>query len=98
MGAAIPTAYDIPLAAQIVGVVEVYDALTTGWHHQPALPKDKAIEYIQSCASWWSAQVTEAFNTAARSWGVPEMATLAGSISTLGLSSPRAAFAREYRE
>jgi putative nucleotidyltransferase with HDIG domain len=63
---------DIPQAAQIVGIVELYDALTTGWHHQPALPKGQAIERILSCRSWWSAQVYEAFVEAAKSWSEPE--------------------------
>jgi len=52
---------EIPLSAQIVGIVDVYDALTTTRAYQPALPMDQAIEQIAKCRGWWSDRVFEAF-------------------------------------
>jgi len=52
---------EIPLAAQIVGIADVYDALTTTRSYRPALSRDAAIAEIRRCASWWSEQVGAAF-------------------------------------
>jgi putative nucleotidyltransferase with HDIG domain len=52
---------DIPLAAQIVGIADVYDALTTTRAYQPALSVDAALVEITRCRSWWSDRVLAAF-------------------------------------
>ena len=52
---------EIPLGAQIVGIVDVYDALTTTRSYRPALTQEKAIEEIMRCRAWWSAPVVDAF-------------------------------------
>jgi putative nucleotidyltransferase with HDIG domain len=52
---------EIPVAAQIVGIVDVYDALTTERSYRPALPHEAAIAEIEKCRGWWSAPVYEAF-------------------------------------
>ena len=52
---------EIPLAAQIVGIVDVYDALTTERSYRPALARDVALAENQRCRSWWSPAVYDAF-------------------------------------
>jgi putative nucleotidyltransferase with HDIG domain len=51
----------IPISAQIVGIAEVFDALTTDWGHQAALPVERALERITGSRHWWSERVVEAF-------------------------------------
>jgi putative nucleotidyltransferase with HDIG domain len=53
----------IPLAAQVVGILDVYDALTTPRGYKEALPKALAIEKIVESRAWWSDRVVEAFLT-----------------------------------
>jgi putative nucleotidyltransferase with HDIG domain len=52
---------EIPLAAQVVGIVDVYDALTTTRAYQPALPPEQALERMSGLRGWWSEPVFEAF-------------------------------------
>jgi putative nucleotidyltransferase with HDIG domain len=52
---------DIPLSAQVVGIADVYDALTTTRAYHPALPPDQASEEITRCYRTWSEPVFEAF-------------------------------------
>jgi putative nucleotidyltransferase with HDIG domain len=52
---------EIPVSAQIVGILDVYDALTTARPYQPGLTKEQAIERITACQGWWSERVVEAF-------------------------------------
>jgi putative nucleotidyltransferase with HDIG domain len=52
---------EIPVAAQIVGIVDVYDALTTARSYRPAMPHDAAMLEIEKCRGRWSAPVYEAF-------------------------------------
>jgi putative nucleotidyltransferase with HDIG domain len=52
---------EIPIAAQIVGVVDVYDALTTARPYRPALAREAALLEIEKCRGWWSATVYAAF-------------------------------------
>jgi putative nucleotidyltransferase with HDIG domain len=54
---------EIPLAAQIVGIVDVYDALTTDRSYRPALSHDAALAEIERCKGWWSEAVYTAFQT-----------------------------------
>lgn len=51
----------IPLAAQIIGIADVYDALTTARSYRPAMPKDLAVAEIQRCRGWWRPDVYRAF-------------------------------------
>jgi putative nucleotidyltransferase with HDIG domain len=52
---------EIPLAAQIVGIVDVYDALTTARPYRPALARQAALAEIERCRGWWSEAVYAAF-------------------------------------
>jgi len=52
---------EIPLAAQIVGIWDVYDALTSQRAYQAALTPEQALEEITRCRRWWSDRVFEAF-------------------------------------
>ncbi len=52
---------EIPVAAQIVGIVDVYDALTTARSYRPAMSHDAAMMEIEKCRAWWSEAVYEAF-------------------------------------
>ncbi|HEX9394578.1 MAG TPA: HD domain-containing phosphohydrolase [Gemmatimonadales bacterium] len=52
---------EIPLAAQIVGIWDVYDALTTTRAYQAALTAEQALEEMTRCRAWWSERVFEAF-------------------------------------
>src|SRR6266849_1674560 len=52
---------DIPVSAQIVGIVDVYDALTTARAYQQGSSADGALEQIAQCRGWWSDRVYEAF-------------------------------------
>ena len=52
---------ELPLAAQIVGIVDVYDALTTTRPYRPALSQEAAMAEIQRCKGWWSEAVYSAF-------------------------------------
>jgi putative nucleotidyltransferase with HDIG domain len=55
---------EIPLTAQIVGILDAYDALTTNRAYQPALPVAEAIEQLTRRRAWWSERVFAAFLTA----------------------------------
>jgi len=52
---------EIPVSAQIVGIVDVYDALTTERSYRPALTHEAAMAEIEKCRSWWSGTVYTAF-------------------------------------
>jgi len=51
----------IPIAAQIVGIAEVFDAMTASRSYQTAVPFDGALERIAHQRRWWSDRVVEAF-------------------------------------
>jgi len=51
----------IPIAAQIVGILDVYDSLTTSRFGREALPADKAAWEMVSRRGWWSPKVFDAF-------------------------------------
>src|SRR2546426_514100 len=55
---------EIPVAAQIVGVVDVYDALTTTRPYRPAFSRPAALAQIDRCRGHWSEAVFSAFCTA----------------------------------
>ena len=52
---------EIPTSAQVIGIVDVYDALTTTRSYRPALSHAQAMQEIQTCRHWWRADVYEAF-------------------------------------
>ena len=52
---------DIPLSAQIVGILDVYDMLTTARAQHPGLPVDEAFEEIARLRGWWSERVFKVF-------------------------------------
>jgi HD-GYP domain-containing protein (c-di-GMP phosphodiesterase class II) len=59
----------IPLAAQIVGIVDAYDALMTGRFDEPPLTPAEALERITACRHWWSGPVFLAFRQSIGSHG-----------------------------
>jgi len=52
---------EIPLSAQIVGIADVYDALTTTRAYRPAMAHEVAVETMAKGRGAWSAEVFEAF-------------------------------------
>jgi putative nucleotidyltransferase with HDIG domain len=52
---------EIPLSAQIIGIADVYDALTTARSYRPAFPRDFALAELRRCRHWWWPEVYEAF-------------------------------------
>jgi len=54
---------EIPIAAQIVGIVDVFDALSTARPYRPALTREAALAEIEKCRGWWSDAVYAAFVT-----------------------------------
>ena len=56
----------VPLLAQIIGIADVYDALTTERPYKKALPSDAAIEvlFAEAARGWRDRQLIEAFITA----------------------------------
>jgi putative nucleotidyltransferase with HDIG domain len=55
---------EIPTNAQIIGVADVYDALTTTRSYRPAMTHAEAVAEIGRCRHWWRADVYEAFMSA----------------------------------
>ena len=52
---------EIPVSAQIVGIVDVYDALTTTRPYRPAFSPAAALAKIDQCRGHWSEAVFSAF-------------------------------------
>ncbi|HVT38207.1 MAG TPA: HD domain-containing phosphohydrolase [Gemmatimonadaceae bacterium] len=52
---------EIPLSAQIVGIVDVYDAVTTERSYRPAMTAERALAEITKVREAWSEQVYNAF-------------------------------------
>jgi putative nucleotidyltransferase with HDIG domain len=52
---------EIPLSAQIVGIAEVFDALTTPRAKNARLSPEQAVARMTECRSWWSERVFTAF-------------------------------------
>jgi HD-GYP domain-containing protein (c-di-GMP phosphodiesterase class II) len=52
---------EIPVAAQIVGIVDVYDALTTARSYRPAMSHKVAMAEIERYRGRWSEAVYTAF-------------------------------------
>jgi putative nucleotidyltransferase with HDIG domain len=52
---------EIPLSAQIIGIADVYDALTTARSYRAGLPRGRALAELHRCRHWWWPEVYEAF-------------------------------------
>lgn len=52
---------DIPVSAQVVGIVDVYDALTTTRAYRPAMSHDAALAEMAKMRAAWSPAVHDAF-------------------------------------
>jgi putative nucleotidyltransferase with HDIG domain len=52
---------EIPVSAQIIGIVDVYDALTTTRSYRPAMSNAEALAVIEKSRGWWRADVYQAF-------------------------------------
>ena len=52
---------EVPLTAQIIGIVDMYDALTTTRSYRAAMSHEEALAEINKCAHWWRADVVSAF-------------------------------------
>ena len=52
---------EIPLSAQIICIVDVYDALTTTRSYRPAMTSAEALSKMHECRRWWRPDVFEAF-------------------------------------
>ena len=52
---------EIPLAAQIIGIVDVYDALTTDRSYRAAMTRAGALAEMERCRAWWRPDVFAAF-------------------------------------
>lgn len=65
---------EIPLSAQIVGIVDVYDALTTSRAYRAAMTHEAAMAQIEKSRAHWSERVYEAF---IRAMAVPAVAPAA---------------------
>ena len=52
---------EFPLSAQVVGIVDVYDALTTDRPYRPGMSHETALAEITKCRNWWSPRVFGAF-------------------------------------
>ncbi len=52
---------EIPLNAQIICIVDVYDALTSTRSYRAAMPKPEALATMEDCRHWWRPDVFQAF-------------------------------------
>lgn len=52
---------EIPLSAQIICIVDVYDALTTTRSYRAAMPHAEALADMEGVKHWWRPDVYEAF-------------------------------------
>ena len=52
---------EIPLTAQIIGVVDAFDAMTSTRSYRAAMPMSEVVAEIRKCARWWRPDVVEAF-------------------------------------
>jgi putative nucleotidyltransferase with HDIG domain len=52
---------EVPLSAQIIGIADVFDALTTARSYRAALRREHALAELRRCRHWWCPEVYEAF-------------------------------------
>jgi HD-GYP domain-containing protein (c-di-GMP phosphodiesterase class II) len=55
---------EVPLLAQMICIVDVYDALTTTRSYRPAMDEEAALVQMRDTAHWWGRDVWTAFNEA----------------------------------
>ena len=67
---------EIPVSAQIVGIADVYDALTTTRPYHPALSRERALAEMARCRGWWSETVSAAFRKTLAEPRAPELMVL----------------------
>ena len=60
---------EIPLHAMIIGIVDVFDALTTTRSYRPAMAVPEALAEMSHCRHWWRSEVYDAFCRAIPQWG-----------------------------
>ena len=54
---------EIPIAAQVIGIADMYDALTSTRSYRPAMSHHRAVEEIRQASAWWHPDVVDAFMT-----------------------------------
>ncbi len=52
---------EVPLKAQLIGVVDVFDALTTTRSYRGAMNHEAALTEMRTCVDWWRPEVLEGF-------------------------------------
>jgi putative nucleotidyltransferase with HDIG domain len=52
---------EVPLTAQLIGVVDVFDALTTTRSYRAAMNHEAALTEMRTCVDWWRPEVLEGF-------------------------------------
>ena len=65
---------EIPLGAQIICIVDVFDALTTTRSYRPAMAREAALAELERCRHWWRPEVYGAFMASVGASGWQEMA------------------------
>ena len=55
---------EIPLSAQVIGIVDVWDALTTDRSYRKAMTHVAALEQMAQSRGWWRKSVYDAFMAA----------------------------------
>lgn len=67
---------DIPITAQVVGVADVFDALTSARSYRAAMAREDALRIMAECRHQWSPGVYDAFVRAAAVLEVSEAAAV----------------------
>ncbi len=52
---------EIPLPAQVIGIADVFDAMTSARAYRGAMSHEVALAEIERCRSWWREDVVDAF-------------------------------------
>ena len=70
----------VPLLAQVMGIVDVYDALTTDRHYRPRLSPEAACSQLQRevAFGWRDARLVQEFIALYRSGGLVGLGTAVG--------------------
>jgi putative nucleotidyltransferase with HDIG domain len=58
---------EIPMSAQLICIVDVYDALTTTRSYRGAMSQADAVAEMEKSARWWRPEVLEGFRGALQS-------------------------------
>ena len=68
---------DIPVSAQVICIVDVFDALTTARSYKPALSPEAALTEMAASRHWWRADVYDAFQRSVAIAALQSAATVA---------------------